>query len=226
MSSPPRDRPDRVIVLGLGRFGSNAARTLEGLGYEVTALDLQEPLVAAIADSVSLAVQGDSTDEAMLRSLDVERNDVAIVSQGESVESSLTTALLLKQLGVHQVIATAKSEIHASLLRRVGADRVVFPERDAAERLSRSLAVTRVDDYLGITERAGVAMIHAPEAAVGETLADLERRCGSTVHVVGLVRGGRFIPLPDGETSVGRGDALVILGDDATLEQFAQTVTP
>ena len=225
MRSPRDERPDRVLVLGLGRFGSTAARTLEALGYEVTALDLQEPLVAAIAEEVSLAVQGDSTDEAMLRSLDVERNDVAIVSQGESVESSLTTTLLLKQLGIRQVIATAKSEIHASLLRRVGADRVVFPERDAAESLSRSLAVSGVDDYLGVTDHAGAAIIHAPDHAVGATVADLERRCGATVRVVGLVRGGALTMLPDGGATVDRGDALVILGDDATLEQFAQAAS-
>lgn len=226
MAPTPAGRPDRVLVLGLGRFGSNAARTLEGLGYEVTALDLLEPNVAAIAESVSLAVQGDSTDEAMLRSLDVERNDVAIVSQGESVESSLTTTLLLKQLGIRQVIATSKSEIHASLLRRVGADRVVFPERDAAERLARSLAVTRVDDYLAVTDRAGVATILAPDHAVGATVADLERRCGSSVRVVGLVRGGALAPLPDGAAAVGRGDTLVVMGDDATLEQFARATAP
>ena len=226
MTRTSTDRPDRVIVLGLGRFGSNAARTLEELGYEVTALDLLVPHGAAIAEAVSLAVQGDSTDEAMLRSLDVERNDIAIISQGESVESSLTTTLLLKQLGIRQVIATSKSEIHASLLRRVGADRVVFPERDAAERLSRSLAVPRVDDYLAVTDRAGVATIQAPDHAVDETVAELERRCGSVVRVVGIVRGGALSPLPDGTTTVRRGDAIVILGDDATLERFAQATTP
>ena len=225
MSAPPRDRPDRVIVLGLGRFGSNAARTLEGLGYEVTALDLQEPPIANIAESVSLAVQGDSTDEAMLRSLDVERNDVAIISQGESVESSLTTTLLLKQLGVKHVIATSKSEIHASLLRRVGADRVVFPEQDAAERLARSLAVPRVNDYLTITDTTGIAIVHVPESAVGTAIETLERRCGPTVRVVGLVRRGELTTLPDGATAVERGDGIIVMGDDGTLETFAQITT-
>jgi len=225
-SSARGGRPDRVLVLGLGRFGTNAARTLEGLGYEVTALDLQESLVAVIADSVSLAVQGDSTDEAMLRSLDVERNDLAIISQGESVESSLTTTLLLKQLGIRQVIATAKSDIHASLLRRVGADRVVFPERDAAERLSRSLAVTQIDDYLAVTHHHGVASINAPDHAVGLTVAELEHRCGPTVQVVGLVRGEALTTSPDGATVVRRGDTLVVIGDDVTLELFARATTP
>jgi len=224
--SSPRGRPDRVLVLGLGRFGTNAARTLEELGYEVTALDLQESLVAVIADSVSLAVQGDSTDEAMLRSLDVERNDVAVISQGESVESSLTTTLLLKQLGIRQVIATAKSDIHASLLRRVGADRVIFPERDAAERLARSLAVTQIDDYLAVTHHHGVASINAPDHAVGLTIAELEHRCGPTVRVVGLVRGQALTASPDAATRVQQGDTLVVIGDDVTLELFARTTTP
>lgn len=226
MSRPRGGRPDRVLVLGLGRFGSTAARTLEALGYEVTALDRVEAHVAAIADAVSLAVQGDSTDEAMLRSLDVERNDVAVVSQGESVESSLTTTLLLKRLGIPRVIATAKSDVHADLLHRVGADRVVFPERDAAERLSRSLAVTQIDDYLAVTREAGVALIHAPADAVGQTVAALERRCGPAVQVVGLVRGGELTRLPAGETVVRQRDGLVVLGEDATLELFARAIEP
>ena len=224
-SSPRGGRPERVLVLGLGRFGSTAARTLESLGYEVTALDLLESHVAGIADAVSLAVQGDSTDETMLRSLDVERNDVAIISQGESVESSMTTTLLLKQLGIRHVIATAKSDIHASLLRRVGADRVVFPERDAAERLARSLAVPQIDDYLTITDATGIATINAPDHAVGTTVAALERRCGEAVRVVGLVRSGELISLPGGAATVERGDGIVVIGDDATLETFAQITT-
>lgn len=222
---PPADRPDRILVLGLGRFGSTAARTLEELGYEVTALDLLEPSVARIADAVSLAIQGDSTDEAMLRSLDVERNDIAIISQGTAIESSLVTTLLVKQLGIRHVISTAQSDIHASLLARVGADRVIYPEQDAAERLARSLAVTRVDDYLTVTDSAGVARIHAPDHAVGMAVGALERRCGPSVQVVGLVRAAVLTTLPDDATTIERGDALIVIGDDAMLERFAQITT-
>lgn len=102
---------------------------------------------------------------------------------------------------------------------------MIYPEQDAAERLARSLAVTSDDDYLTVTKSAGVARITAPDHAVGMAIGELERRCGPTVQVVGLVRADVLTTLPDDGTVVERGDALIVIGDDALLERFAQITT-
>ncbi len=123
MAGSPVDGGGRITVVGLGRFGTSLARELHDLDYEVTVIDTDARLVESAADNVTLAAQGDATDEELLRSLDVERSHVAVVALGESIEASLVATLVLKRIGVPVVIATAKSELHDELLRRVGADR-------------------------------------------------------------------------------------------------------
>ena len=124
-----------MAVIGLGRFGSSVARTLHDLGYEVTAVDRGEKQIQEAADFVTLAAQGDGTDQELLQQLNIDQSAVAVVAQGESLESSVLSTLLLKKLGVPWVVAKAKSSLHGELLRKVGADRVVFPELDAGIRL-------------------------------------------------------------------------------------------
>src|SRR3954470_17792749 len=111
---------DRVTVIGLGRFGTSVARTLNSLGYDVTAVDLNEQRVEEAADFVALAAQGDGTDEETLRQLQVDRSDVAIVAQGSKLEVSVLTTLILKKLGVPIVIAKAQTDLQGEVLRRIG----------------------------------------------------------------------------------------------------------
>ena len=136
----------RVTVIGLGRFGRSVVRALYELGYEVTAIDRDERRVEEASDVVALATQGDGSDEELLRSLQVERSPVAIVAQGTHLESSVMATLVLKRLGVPYLVAKANTELHGEILRRVGADRVIFPSATPGSggtrrrRLHRALA--------------------------------------------------------------------------------------
>src|SRR5262245_10866302 len=129
-----RDRQEsgakRVAVIGLGRFGSSVARVCHALGYEVTAIDISEKRVAEAADYATLTAQADGDDEEALRSLGVDRSEVGVVGQGQNVEASISCALVLKRLGVPWVIAKAETSIHGEILRRIGTDRIVFPENE------------------------------------------------------------------------------------------------
>jgi trk system potassium uptake protein TrkA len=214
---------DRVTVIGLGRFGTSVARTLHELGYDVTAIDLDERRVQEASEFVTLAAQGDGADEETLRSLDVDASDVGIVAQGESLEASLTSTLVLKRLGVKLVVAKALSELQGELLQRVGADRVIYPERDAGVRLAHSLAVPHINDYIPLTATGGVAKLAAPGHFAGQTLAELYGRHEADLTVLLIRRGDAIIASPSDNERIKAGDELVVAGSDQAIEGFAET---
>lgn len=214
------ERERRVAVIGLGRFGRSVARTLHELHYEVTAIDVDERQVEEASDFVSLAAQGDGMDEALLRSLQVERSTVAIVAQGSHLETSILSTLVLKRIGVPSVVAKATSELHGEVLRRVGADRVIFPERDAGVQLAHTLGVPRIDDYISLSSTSGVAKLEAPPNLVGRTLAEAQGVHGASLSVLALKRGRHLITTPSLSERIQGGDELVVIGPDAEMEAF------
>jgi len=219
---PEPSRPERITVIGLGRFGSSLAQTLHELGYEVTAIDIHEKQVAEAAEYVSLAAQGDGTDEELLRSLHVDRSDVAVVAQGENLEASVLTTLLLKKLNVRWVVSKAKTALHGELLYRVGADRVIYPERDAGSRLAHSLGVRHINDYISLSANAGIAKLEAPAELVGHTLESLIEGQHGKLNVLLIKRGQQIISVPHYQETLQAQDELVIVGADADIERFSE----
>lgn len=213
---------DRVAVIGLGRFGTSVARTLNDLGYEVTAVDRGERQIREAAEFVTLAAQGDGTDQDLLLQLNIHQSDVAVVAQGESLESSVLSTLLLKKLGVPWVVAKAKSSLHGELLRKVGADRVVFPEMDAGIRLAHSIGVRHVNDYLSLSATAGIAKLTAPSNLVGHTITDALGDQTRRLNVLMIKRGNQLITVPHFQEVIQATDELVIVGADTDIESFAE----
>lgn len=214
-------QPERVTIIGLGRFGVSVAKTLFDQGYEVTAVDLDEQVVAEAADFVTLAAEGDGTDEELLRSLGVDRSDYGIVAQGENLEASALSTLVLKRLKVPWVVARATNPLHGELLRRVGANLVIFPERDAGVRLGHSLSVHSATDYIPMTETSGIAKLTAPSHFVGSRLADLSAG-HDTLEVLLIKRGPTVISHPNPAEIVRGGDELVVVGLDTTIDEFTE----
>ncbi len=221
-----RDRgiwnPERVVVIGLGRFGTSTAYNLHNLGYEVTAVDIDEKKVSDAANSVALAAQGDGTDEELLRQLQIDQSDVGVVAQGTNLEASVLTTLLLKRLGIPWVVAKAKTELHGELLSRIGADRVIFPERDAGSRVAHSLAVRHISDYITLSQNAGVAKLSAPAHFVGKTLSDLDLEHHYNLNLLIIKRGQRIITVPNYSERIEAGDELVIVGPDHDMAVFTE----
>ncbi len=222
----------QFVVIGLGRFGSSVARTLEERGFEVLAVDSDEEKVAEIADSVTHAVQLDATDERALRSVGVPEMDVAVVAVGD-ISSSILITLLLKELGVPLVVSKALDSLHAKVLRRVGADRVNFPERDMGVRVAESLATPRIFDYIEVSPTHSIVELVAPASFSGKTMRELDVRAQYGVNVIAIKRKKpkiseegeseieeEFILGPSADEEIVQGDLLVILGRDEDVERM------
>lgn len=210
----------QVMVIGLGRFGSALARELERLGHEVLAVDRNEALVNDIADEVTHAVQLDASDEDALRAAGAGDFGYAVVAISGVTEPSVFATLALKRLGVRTVIAKAGSRIHGEILSRVGADRVVYPERETGERLAHTFTVANVIEYLDVAPDFGVAKVKPPTSFVGKTLGEVNLRERLGLTPVALRRGKTVIVSPTRDERMEEGDELILIGRDEKLTQL------
>jgi len=210
----------QVIVIGLGRFGSAAARELERLGHEVLAIDRDEALVNDLADEVTHAVQLDASDEDALKAVGAGQFGAAIVAISASAEASIFATMVLKKLGVPMILAKAGSRLHGAILERVGADRVVYPEHDTGVRVAHSFAVPNIIDYLDIAPEFGVVRLRPPLSFVGRPLRELRFGTRQDLTPIAIRRGASVIVNPGGDEVVGEADELVLLGRDDHLEQL------
>jgi trk system potassium uptake protein TrkA len=210
----------QVMVIGLGRFGSAVARELERLGHEVLAVDRNEQRVNELSTEVTHALELDAADEDALRSAGAGDFQAAIVAISSDAEPSIFATMVLKRLGVRNVVAKAGSLLHGEILSRVGADRVVFPERETGLRLAHSFNVPHVIDYLDVAPNFGIEKIRPPKSFVGKTLGelDLKQRLGLTPIV--LRRGQQVFVNPARDERVTEGDELILIGRDEKLEQL------
>ena len=208
----------QFVVIGLGRFGSSVARSLAEKGYEVLAIDRSEDIVENITDVVTHAVEADATSKEVLESLGVGNFDVAVVSIGSDMHSSILITLMLKELEVPKVVSKAVSEMHGKILSKVGADQVVFPERDMGERVARHLITTNMLDYIEFTEEHSIIELLAPSGMIGKTLKDIDFRSKFKVTVMAIKRGDDINLAPGGDDKVLEGDILVVVGENEQLE--------
>ena len=205
-----------IAVIGLGRFGSNLAITLSELGHDVLAIDSDERTVQKIADSVTHAVQADGTDEATLIELGITEYDLAFVAFGD-IEGSILMTTLLKQLGLKRVHAKARNSLHRQILERVGADQVVFPEREMAVRVAHNLAAPNVMDYFELLADYGIGEVKVPEGFVGQTLTSVNLADRLNVSILVIKRGSELLITPDLTETLRAGDVLVVIGRDSAI---------
>lgn len=212
----------QVAIIGLGRFGVGLANTLLGMGYDVLALDVDEERVQAVASQISRAIHADATDEAVLRGLGIDKFDVAIVSMGSDIEHSVLTTILLRKLGVPLIVARADNELHGTILDKIGADKVIYPEREMGTRVAHGLTLTSVLDYMSIAPSYGVAKIDPPNSFVGRTLSELGLGPEGKweVAVLLLQREREIIVSPDRMEVIKLDDVLIVSGNDSRLEQL------
>ena len=211
-------------VIGCGRFGSAVARTLFELGNEVLAIDGDEEVVDAISQDVTHAVQADVMDEGVLHELGLKNVDVAIVSIGSDIKASIMATLIVKELGVKKVVAKAQSELHGKVLKKIGADKVIFPERDMGVRVAHNLASQSIIDYIELSPDYSILEITTIPTWYNKTLGDLKLRNKFGINVMAIKRYDSIIVSPDPKDEIKIGDVLVVLGsteDIARLESKA-----
>ena len=222
----------QYAVIGLGRFGASIAATLAEKGQQVIAIDKDEELVHNIMDSVTKAVCMDCTDEKAVRSLGLQSVDVAVCGIGTDVESSILITLLLKDLGVPQIICKGESIAHKKVLEKIGATKVILPEKDTGIRIAEMLISIsdKVLDHIGLSEDSSIIEIIAPEDFVGKTLRDLGIRAKYGVNVIAIkkkvskTRGGETVTeeetnvTPQADDVLAAGDVLIVFGENEKIE--------
>lgn len=213
-------------VIGLGRFGSAMATTLAELGHEVIGVDGNEDRVKALADVLTLAVELDATDEKALLGAGIKAVDVAIVSIGENIESSLLVVTLLREIGIRHIVAKAVTPLHGRILEKLGVARVVFPERETAIRVAHSLVIPNVLDYIELSNEFSIVDIPAPADFVGRTLRDIGLRARFGLTTIAIKRdphtGGAPVTniAPGPDDVIEAGDVLSLLGSNERLGQL------
>lgn len=201
----------QFLVAGLGLFGTSVALTLQQMGYEVYALDSEEGLVQNLSTQLNYVVCGDASDRKTLQSLPLEDIDVAVVAIG-NVERNMMCTMLLKELGVKQVVAKAINNLHGAMLNKIGADKVVYAERDMGERVAHNLISAGVMDYIELSGEISVMSLSIPTEFVGKNLIESDLRRRYDVNVVAIKRDGRTMVNPKAQEVFQPGDEIIVLG--------------
>jgi trk system potassium uptake protein TrkA len=215
----------QFAIIGMGRFGSSVAKTLVALGFEVLAIDSSEQRMQEVANFVTHVVQADSTDEDALRALGLRNFDVVVVAIGEDIQSSILTTIILKEMGVAQVIVKAQSELHGKVVKKIGADKVIYPERDMGQRLAHHLISSNIIDYIELSDDHSIVEIKASRAMIGKSLRQLDIRAKYGCNVMGIKTGANINIAPDSEDLIKENDVLIVVGKNEKLNHFEKTFT-
>ncbi len=213
----------QIVVIGLGRFGSSVAYTLYQMGHDVLALESDQTRVQAAMGHVTYPVQGDATEEAVLRELGIPNFDMAVVAIGSNLESSIMSTVLLKSMEVPHIVARAKTQLHGQTLERVGADVIVHPEQETGEHVARGLFHPEVQDFMEVAPNFGISKVKASPQTTNRTL----KEAGLTgardkygLAVLAIRRGKDVILLPSEDERIQKEDTLVLASKEDMLDKL------
>lgn len=212
----------QFAVIGLGRFGASLARTLVKMGHEVLAIDSDEKKVEELADEVTQAVQADALEDSSLKSLGIRNFDVVVVAIGQDIQSNILVTLMLKESGVKKVVAKASTELQGKVLQKIGADIVVFPERDMGERVARWLVSKNIIDMINVSPDYSLVELSAPAEIVGKTLLETALRKKYGITLLAIRRGNDFIISPGARQEIEQGDILIVIGSNDRLKNLEE----
>ena len=212
-----------VAILGLGRFGSQLARELGRLGVDVLAVDHDSAIVNTMVETVLLAAEGNVEDIEFLESLSLHNYDSVVIAIGSNVATSVLVTLTLKQrLRLDHVVAKASSNEHTRALELAGADVVVNPESEAAQRLAHTLGSREISDYMALGGEQGIARVRAPYSATGQAIGDLDIDDRYDVFLLARLREDSVSFNPALDETVQQGDTWIVAGRDDKLRALQQ----
>ena len=215
----------QFAVIGLGRFGCSVAKTLSEKGCQVLAIDIDEEKVQNFSEVVNQAVCVDAMDEKALKAVGIENIDLAVVSVGNNIEASVLITLVLKEIGIKEVIAKAVTEDQGKVLEKVGADRIVFPERDMGIRIGNALTSPKVSEHIDLSPDCSIIEIQAPQEFIGKSLKQLNLRIEYGLNVVAIktkndVGEDLINPTPEADYKIKLQDKIMIAGPNENLEKL------
>lgn len=212
----------QFAVIGLGRFGGSVCRTLSELGHEVLAIDKSESKVSQFANLVTQAVQLDSTDESALREMGVRNFDHVIVAIGENIQASILTTLILKDLDVPFITVKAQNDYHEKVLSKIGATKVIHPERDMGVRIAHHLISENVLEFIELSPDYSLVEVIASESMIGKSLLELNIRAKYGCNIMAIKTGEHLNISPLAEDVIQKGDLLVVIGSNKDISRFEE----
>lgn len=201
-----------VLIIGMGKFGSHLAEKMQDLGHDVLIFDRNAAAIEGLTTRFADAQVGDFTNEDVLREIDVASYDVVCITVGDDFEASMITTMLLKRLGAKYVVVRARSEIECDLLRKVGADEIVYADGDATDRLAMRMGGNNILDYIELT--AGYAIFEVPvlKSWAGKSIAELEVRSRYKVNIVAIKNEEMLDPTPSPDYRFRADDHILVIG--------------
>lgn len=210
----------QFVVIGLGRFGESVAKTLYSLGHDVLVIDMDEDSIQEISDSVTHAVQMDATDESALKTLGLRNFDVAVVTTGSNIQASVMATLLVKELGVKYIIAKGQSDLHAKVLYKIGADRVILPEKDMGVKVAHNLVSSSILDFIELSPDYSIMELRVLNKWSGKTLKELKLRSSYGINIMAIKRGDDIDISPKAEDILLEDDIIVAIGSTSDLSDL------
>ncbi len=211
----------RVVVIGLGIFGSNIVRELYASGFEVIAIDKNKEAVQRVRDCSTKAIMADGTDREIMDEIGIQEEDVCIVSFGEDLAASTLTTLHLRQIKVKTIIVKAPNEEHKLILEKVGATDVMIPEKEIAHKVAKGLISPNVIDYLPLSEDYAICEMAPPNDFLGKTIAELQLRSRYHINVIAVrdVVSGNVQMVPPADFVIKDGEVLVVVGREEDIQK-------
>ena len=211
----------RVVVIGLGIFGSQLARQLYDKGIEVVAIDKNKDVVQRIKDHSTKAVLADATDKEVLESIGIDAADTVVISFGEDLSASTLLTLYLKEMKVKEVIVKVPNEDYKRILLKVGASEAIIPEREIANKVARSIISPNVLEYLPISEDFTIVELAPPSSFIGKSLAELDLRKRYQLQVIAIrdVLLEKLQMVPRASSIIKDSDVLVIIGREEDIQR-------
>lgn len=208
------------VVIGCGRFGTSVAKTLYELGNEVMAVDMDSDVIQEISEFVTHAVVADALDESVLHELGLSNFDVVIISIASNIEASIMATLTAKEVGAKKVVVKAQSDMHGKVLTKIGADRIIFPERDMGARVAHNLTSSNILDFIELSPEYYIIEIAALKRWINKSLSELRLRNKYGVNVLAIKRENNLKISPVADEIVRAGDILVVIGDSEDIRKI------
>ena len=210
----------QYAVFGLGSFGESVAIALQGLGCEVIVVDDDMERIEDIANSVSYAMKADFGDPDVVRSLGTKNLDGVVVAVADNMEASIMATLVCKEIGVPYVISKAKNDLHATVLKKIGADAIIFPEKEMGVRLAKNLMSANFADWIALSPEYSLVETVIPRGWIGKSLQDLDVRRKYGINVVGIKVGEDVEVNPNPEKALEDGMVMILVGANKDLENI------
>lgn len=213
----------QFVIIGCGRFGASVAKTLYKLGCDVMVVDKDINIIQEMSEYVTHAIQADASDENALRALGIRNFDVAVITIGSNVQASIMATLIVKELGVKTVITKAQSEIHGKVLYKIGADKVVFPERDMGIRVAHNLISSNILDVIELMPDYSIIEVVALRDWEEKTLKELKLPNRLGISIMAIKTNDKINVTPYADDVIKKGDVLVLLGHNDNLKKIEQS---